>query len=382
MTAIITNSRNNTYSIAKGIGIILMVVGHSGCPLILRNFIYLFHMPLFYIISGYFFKDKYLNNEFLFIRKRIQGLYIPFVKYSLLFLLFHDVFFKLNIYNEVFYDKNVSYLYSIQDYFEKLKLIFFYFTAKEPLLGAFWFLRSLFISTLLFFSSMWLANKISEKYRLLISAFIVFGIFYCSGWVLKSKNIVLPLNTEKEFIIVSLLYIGYLYHLYFKDKRPNLYIFIATLIFLSISANYYNISIVSSSFGNPLLFLLLSLAGFYMTLYVSTYLNRLANLSTLLVYIGNNTLTILTFHFLMFKIVSLIKIGIYSFDLSYLAKVPVIQEHNSLWWIAYSIVGVFIPLFLSKISQYIGNKINLFTKKLQFIRSIKLALRNITLGKN
>ena len=44
--------KNNFISIAKAIGIILMVAGHSGCPAIMNSFLYLFHMPLFFIIAG------------------------------------------------------------------------------------------------------------------------------------------------------------------------------------------------------------------------------------------------------------------------------------------------------------------------------------------
>lgn len=43
--------RNNIIDIAKGIGIILVVAGHSmEWP---KNFIYLFHMPLFF----FFYQD-------------------------------------------------------------------------------------------------------------------------------------------------------------------------------------------------------------------------------------------------------------------------------------------------------------------------------------
>ena len=50
-------TRNNYISIAKAIGIILMVAGHSGCPALINNFLYLFHMPLFFVCSGYFYQD-------------------------------------------------------------------------------------------------------------------------------------------------------------------------------------------------------------------------------------------------------------------------------------------------------------------------------------
>ena len=53
--------RNTSIAITKGIAIILMVMGHAEGPSLLTNFIYLFHMPLFFITAGYFF--SYRNVE-------------------------------------------------------------------------------------------------------------------------------------------------------------------------------------------------------------------------------------------------------------------------------------------------------------------------------
>ncbi|MDR1896636.1 MAG: acyltransferase family protein [Prevotellaceae bacterium] len=50
--------RENIFDIMKGVGIILMIIGHGPIPLLLRNFIFSFHMPLFFIISGFFFKPR------------------------------------------------------------------------------------------------------------------------------------------------------------------------------------------------------------------------------------------------------------------------------------------------------------------------------------
>ena len=54
--------RDLTLDLAKAICIILMVIGHSGCPDYLHRFIYMFHMPCFFFISGYLLNDKYLTN--------------------------------------------------------------------------------------------------------------------------------------------------------------------------------------------------------------------------------------------------------------------------------------------------------------------------------
>ena len=82
-----------------------MVVGHSGCPILLNALIYSFHMPLFFITSGYFFSDKYIEtiqNVQQYINKKLKVLYLPYLKYSLLFLVAHNLFFKIGLINAEF----------------------------------------------------------------------------------------------------------------------------------------------------------------------------------------------------------------------------------------------------------------------------------------
>ncbi|MBQ9554793.1 MAG: acyltransferase family protein [Muribaculaceae bacterium] len=53
------NRRDDNMDIAKAFGILLMILGHgNGLPALLLNFIFSFHMPLFFILSGYFFRPK------------------------------------------------------------------------------------------------------------------------------------------------------------------------------------------------------------------------------------------------------------------------------------------------------------------------------------
>ena len=44
--------RNPVFDIMRGIGILLVVLGHAGFPF--SGWIYLFHMPLFFLLSGWF----------------------------------------------------------------------------------------------------------------------------------------------------------------------------------------------------------------------------------------------------------------------------------------------------------------------------------------
>ena len=87
---------NNNIAYTKAVGIMLMVFCHAlfwDIP-----FIYMFHMSLFYFFSGYCLKDKCLENPCKFVWRKIRGIWLPYIKYSLLFLAFHNVFFHLNIY--------------------------------------------------------------------------------------------------------------------------------------------------------------------------------------------------------------------------------------------------------------------------------------------
>lgn len=97
-----SSERNNAVTIAKAIAIILMVMGHSKCPVIINNMLDLIRMPLFFIMSGYCFKDKYLANSVSYLKKRIKGIYLPYIKWSLFFLFIHNTLYTLNIYNNLF----------------------------------------------------------------------------------------------------------------------------------------------------------------------------------------------------------------------------------------------------------------------------------------
>lgn len=64
--------------VAKGIGIFLMVMGHTGMPKLGNQWIYSFHMPLFFFISGMLFDpDKYSMAEFL--RRKMNTMICPYL---------------------------------------------------------------------------------------------------------------------------------------------------------------------------------------------------------------------------------------------------------------------------------------------------------------
>ncbi len=94
--------RDDKWDMVKGIGIIFMVLGHSGIPCSIHDFIYLFHMGLFFFVSGYFLKlpknyeeIKWHQDYYLFVKKKLKALWLPFVEYGLFFLALHNVFYDI-----------------------------------------------------------------------------------------------------------------------------------------------------------------------------------------------------------------------------------------------------------------------------------------------
>ena len=63
-----SKERLNYIDLMKGIGIFLVVSGHAGSPFV--DWIYSFHMGLFFWISGYTFAIKPLPNFQCFLKKK------------------------------------------------------------------------------------------------------------------------------------------------------------------------------------------------------------------------------------------------------------------------------------------------------------------------
>lgn len=74
----------------------------------------------------------------------------------------------------------------------------------------------------------------------------------------------------------------------------------------------------------------------------------------LLQYVGMSTLTILTWHFLAFKIVSLIIVEIYALPMGCLAEFSVISEYAwQGWWVAYFFVAIFTSCCIAYCNKWI-----------------------------
>lgn len=94
MITVEQKENSHVFSIMKGLGIIFVVVGHTSYSPV-HNFVYLFHLAVFYFVAGYFFKDKYIDDKLLFLWKKIKSLWFPLIGYGIVFMLLHNLFSEL-----------------------------------------------------------------------------------------------------------------------------------------------------------------------------------------------------------------------------------------------------------------------------------------------
>lgn len=166
-------ARDNSISMTKGIAIILMVMVHARFSRYGHDFVSMFHMPLFFFMSGFCFKEAYLSDWKGYIWKRIKGAYLPYVKWGLFFLLLHNVFFSLNIYSgEYGFRGEVSELYTTQDFLRHGLWIVGSMNGAEHMIGGYWFLHSYFIAAIISFAIIWLFRRKLEY------LFVGGGVFY------------------------------------------------------------------------------------------------------------------------------------------------------------------------------------------------------------
>lgn len=342
--------QNDTIAIAKGIGIMLVVLGHCSKTygsMFIFYFVNMFHMPLFFFVSGYFFNMRYVEDKIGFVYKRFKGLYWPFVKFELIFLALHNSFYTLEIYSDKYgFEGHTSVLYGWKEITD-IAINIVSFKSGEQLLGAYWFLPVLFFAALLSLFSMWLLSRVTnfnnrQNALILISLFIIAAMlrtnFEVHTWRLDTKT-----------LLASSIYLsGYLVNDYKFNCKYNKLLIISlcfTVVVLSCIFHPTGMLKIEKAWEIPYYFAECS-CGIFGTIFFSRYIGKTC-IKNLFLFIGQNTLTILTWHFLCFKIVNLIKIQYYGLDSDKLACFPIIFEHNDVSWMAlYCITGIFIPLII------------------------------------
>jgi fucose 4-O-acetylase-like acetyltransferase len=134
--------------IAKGIGILLVVLGHNDFEVIslfVQRLIYSFHMPLFFFLSGYFINTAV--PFFDFVKKRFNALLKPFF-FTIFLIYFTSISFEKMGFNTAI-TRTVKSLYGSGHYLDWVQL---------------WFLPHLFAVSLYAFLFITLVSRLRNRW--------------------------------------------------------------------------------------------------------------------------------------------------------------------------------------------------------------------------
>lgn len=353
-------NRDITLDAVKGIGIVLMVVGHSFFSF--TSFINLFHMALFFMVSGYLWNDKKaasISTVKDAVLSKVKHLWLPFFICNSGFTLLNNLFLQIGIYsnNPAFielFPSNVltPHLNSENLLFELFK--HFIFLGDTQLGTATWFLRTLFFVSVVHLVLRYIAMHIHFG-RVIYTIAIVFTLV---GTLFFTRtDFGLPGGLQSCFPAYTAFLLGTLIrklsHMN-QIKQPSLVICICSFIILLILDSYGSISVGTGKVTGLLFFTLAALSGWFLAYPIAVRLP--AHMKAAIAYIGKRSLWLVTLHYLSFKLVTYVYLLVTSGNMLGLAKFPVFG-HLTWLKVVYAIVGVTLPLLAERIYSAIKKRI-------------------------
>lgn len=343
--------KDNSVTYAKAIAIMLVVLGHAYFETPIEWGVNFVHVPLFFFMAGYCFKEHYLNDPITFIKKRVQGLYLPFVKWGLVFLLLHNVFYSLGVYNDSFgYNGIGSAPYSVSDIVTKSIRVLL-FQHSERLIGGYWFLPSLFTGSILFY----ITNKIFKN-NILLGGVILLII----SMLLNQFNISYYLFNHRNFLAATFIHTGYSYKVSNYQIHKKSWFIVFSLLMCSLGTIFWKSSMVSITTSTLIPYYMTSVCGVLATFGICIKISdaKISKVTNILNFIGNNTISILTWHMTAFLIISLLIVCLYNLDPKRLAEFPVIREYAETYWgFVYFIVSMLICCGITYTNRLASSKL-------------------------
>ena len=360
-----SKARNNNIDIIKGIAIILMVYGHTFG--VARDFIYLFHMPVFIFVSGYCFNKAHgasLQQAEGYFFSRVRRLLIPYMGFNIVYAILNNVFISLNFYTDngafkqdvVFIQKAAQTLMHRKGVRELVVDVYNVLTFKEiPQMGsASWFLIVLFLVCVIHCFVEYGIRGLGFKVRVavlcvllainLLVAFAisngfaseapiadrhlqVFGVYSCYLMGVLTRSFVdtgmLGKLLTKKWIVVC--------------AGPVSFVILLALL------PFGTLELSKSQIVNPVFLVATTFLGMAMLASVAVdFENNF--LGRWLTFIGKHTMSILFLHILAFKLVSVGYCLAVGKPMYMVASWPVIFDAPEYVLIIYTIVGVILSL--------------------------------------
>jgi len=279
---------------AKAMGIILVLTGHltGDLPIYIINLIYSFHMPLFFFISGYLLKEKYLDlNYKAYLKRLMVKIIIPYMLFGILSLIFIMLENKVKKLEFNIVEGIYGLLYGTGE-FLSFNIVLWFFTALFS------------VSLMYYFLYKWLGRKEIIFFSMII------GVISC--YLTPYISIRMPWNIELALIALFFYALGHymsFIRLQYIQKYRHWYLCLASLVILMYGTLINGrVDMNTMQFSNPILFYLTALAGILFTIQLSLIVKR----NRLAIYLSDNTITLFPLHLIYFSVFTGVGIKIFS----------------------------------------------------------------------
>ena len=304
--------------LCRGIAISLIVIGHFISNTVIQEWIYSFHVPVFFIISGFILKISNVNKINLkqYISKRIRKLIVPYYFFSIINTI------------PLVIVKHFEKEYLIDNVFNILILNGF---------GALWFLPCLFIAELLFII---LEKNLNSK---LIKAFFIIIMFMLTLKLQKSNNSWFYIIIGRSIIALIYVYIGYYIYRYIRKVKVT-FINIVILFLINFTLSQINgmVELYHLKFNNIFIYFSAAITGSIALIMLSIKFNNI----NIINYWGKNSLIIMSTHqFIINIIVVLLRRDITNFIQAILVFISIM-----------TIEYIIIKIINNKLPILIGSK--------------------------
>lgn len=359
--------RNKYWDIVKGVGILSIVIGHVCCPVMLRKFVYTFHLVIFYFVAAYFYNEnKYGDKPSEYFITRFKNMWIKYFLYSTALVLLHNFFFKYN-----FYTNMNQYTFSDLLVNISKNLIF---ASGEPFTAALWFVATLIIANGLFAVIVYISRKISlilnkeknKQYIKYISIVIITFLVGSIGVFLNNNKLEILYQVHTSLLILPIYTLAYFskiiltkYNKRIKDVKWYIYLILSILsaffLYLIISKKGMEIELAQEQI-NGYMFYIISIIGICFCLSISKVIEKISFISNIMSVVGKRSFTIMALHLVCIKPLEILYVYIMNEANLEIIKRLLILNSNNLWMI-YAFVGVSIPTLISIVLDIIKNKI-------------------------
>lgn len=263
--------RDVIYDIMKGVAMLLVMWGHISK--FGFNFIYSFHMPVFFILSGLFFKKKSTKELF---RIDFRRLIIPYIITCLLIMIPKLLSFKGMV---------VYILTAIWGSGSSLHTA--HFLSHMPNVGAIWFLLALFLGRFAFN----IINRLNNDRDIII----VISILFIVSTIIGRYIIVMPFSILPGLCSLPFIYYGY----YLKQHDINKYILLILVFVWIFCIVCSHMNIARCYFRYFFVDVLGGIGGFIVLMKASAFIKRIDIVAGILSFIGRNSIIFLCFHLIL-----------------------------------------------------------------------------------